>query len=381
MKLVLFINKILIRVILLELINLKKKRVLLGMIGGVDSSVAAALLLEKGYEVVGVTLKLRPDKYMVNNSQGGCCSLDDIDDARRVAYKLGIDHIVMNFTDIFSEKVIDYFVKEYNCGRTPNPCIACNQEIKFNAMLNKASTLGFDFIATGHYAKICFDRKINRWLLKKADCKKDQSYVLYGMTQYQLSHTLFPVAGYEKERIREIAKKYDLPVANKPDSQEICFVNDNDHAGFIERYTGKKPLKGNFVDDDNNILGTHKGIINYTIGQRKGLGISLGKHMYVTKINAENNTVTLGEEGKQYVKATIANKLNFIPFDKLESPIHVEAKIRYQAKPSACLVSPIDNDCVKIQFDEPQRSVTPGQAIVFYDGDIVVGGGTIIKSL
>ena len=354
-----------------------KKRVLLGMSGGVDSSVAALLLRDEGYEVVGVTMKLRPDAYMSESAAGGCCSLDDIDNARRVAYKLGIEHLVLNFTEVFEREVIGYFAAEYAAGRTPNPCIACNQRVQFEALLQRALALGFDFIATGHYALRDYDPTNERWLLRRAPCAKDQSYVLYGMTQHQLAHTLFPLGGMEKEAARALAAAHDLPVAHKPDSQEICFVEDNDYAGFLERYTGKIPPPGDFVDADGNVLGRHRGITRYTIGQRKGLGIAFGRPMYVTRIDPERNTVTLREEGGQYAAALRAGNLNFIPFDRLTGERRVQAKVRYQARPAAARLLPLEGECVRVEFDEPQRSVTPGQAVVFYDGDLVLGGGTI----
>ena len=355
-----------------------KKKVMLGMSGGVDSSSAAVLLLQQGYDVTGVTLKLRPNESVCSNISGGCCSLEDINDARRVAYKLGIDHIVMNFSDIFSHKVIDYFSSEYINGRTPNPCIACNQYIKFEAMLKRALMLNFDYIATGHYAATYFDENIKRWRLRKSKCKKDQSYVLYGMTQNQLKHTLFPLADYEKEEIRKIADKHNLCVASKPDSQEICFVPDNNYASFIKNHTGKSFPTGNFIDNKGNVLGTHSGIINYTVGQRKNLGIALGKRMYVTKINVNDNTVTLGTEQEQFKKSLLANKLNFIPFDFPRQSLKIQAKIRYQAPPVSATIVPVNGDTVKVIFDEEQKAVSPGQSVVFYDGDDVIGGGIII---
>lgn len=354
-----------------------KKKVMLGMSGGVDSSVAALLLLRQGYDVTGVTMKLRPDEYMTGSLSGGCCSLDDIDDARRVAYQLGIDHFVLNFTDVFSEKVIDYFADEYQRGRTPNPCIACNTFVKFDALLRRALTLGYDYIATGHYSVIAHDTAGNRWLLKKAPCSKDQSYVLYSLTQHQLAHTLMPLGGMEKADARALAEENGLRVAKKPDSQEICFVEDNDYARFIERYTGRTAPKGAFVDESGKVLGEHQGITKYTIGQRKGLGMAFGRPMFVTRINPADNTVTLGEEGRQYRRELVADNLNFIPFDALDGQMTVTAKVRYQAKPAEAVITPLDTGRVKVMFTEPQRSVTPGQAVVFYDGDIVVGGGTI----
>ncbi|NLG93463.1 MAG: tRNA 2-thiouridine(34) synthase MnmA [Clostridiales bacterium] len=353
-----------------------KKRVMLGMSGGVDSSVAALLLLKAGYDVTGVTLRLRPDKYMQQSAAGGCCSLDDIDDARRVAYKLGIDHLVLNFTELFEKNVIDYFAAQYEAGLTPNPCIACNRHIKFDAMLRRARELDFDYIATGHYA-IIEQNAAGRWLLRKAPASKDQSYVLYSFTQDQLSHTLMPLGGYTKPQARALAEEAGLPVAHKPDSQEICFVENNDYAGFIERYTGKTAPQGNFVDADGNILGRHRGITHYTIGQRKGLGVSFGKPMYVTKIDTVHNEVTLGEEGSQYRSSLVAADLNFIPFDTLETEMDVTAKVRYQAAPAKARLIPLGDGRVRVDFEEAQRAVTPGQAVVFYDGDLVVGGGTI----
>lgn len=353
-----------------------KKKVMLGMSGGVDSSVAALLLLQQGYDVTGVTMKLRPDQYMTESQSGGCCSLDDIDDARRVAYRLGIEHLVLNFTQVFSEKVIDYFASEYLAGRTPNPCIACNAHVKFDALLRKALSLEYDYVATGHYAVITQNDE-GRRLLKKAPCSKDQSYVLYHLTQHQLAHTLMPLAGMEKSEARELAREAGLPVAHKPDSQEICFVQDNDYASFIRRYTGKEPPPGNFIDQAGNVLGTHKGITHYTIGQRKGLGISFGKPMFVTKIDPISNTVTLGENGSQYASSLIAGKVNLISADTLESPISAQVKVRYQAPPAPARLTPLDNGKIRVDFQEPQRSVTPGQAAVFYDGDLVLGGGII----
>lgn len=356
-----------------------KQKVLLGMSGGVDSSVSALLLLRAGYDVTGVTLRLRPDEYMQQSAAGGCCSLDDIDDARRVAYKLGIEHIVLNFTEIFGEKVIDYFAAEYAAGRTPNPCIACNRHIKFYEMLRRAREMDYDYVATGHYA-IIEPNDTGRWLLKKAPASKDQSYVLYSMTQYQLSHTLMPLGHYTKPQARAMAEEAGLPVAHKPDSQEICFVENKDYAGFIERYTGHKAPQGEFVNRDGKVLGTHKGITHYTIGQRKGLGISFPQPMYVTGIDAERNRIVLGPEGSQYADELTAGDLNFIPFDTLEHEMNVTAKVRYQAQPAAARLIPDGDGRVRVCFAQPQRSVTPGQTVVFYDGDIVVGGGTILST-
>lgn len=356
---------------------MSKKKVLLGMSGGVDSSVAALLLLKAGYDVTGMTMRLRPDAYMQQSASGGCCSLDDIDDARRVCYQLGIEHLVLNFTEQFERDVIQYFAGQYAAGRTPNPCIACNRHLKFDAMLQKARLLGYDYIATGHYAVI-EQNSAGRWLLKKAPASKDQSYVLYSLTQDQLAHTLMPLGAYTKPEARRMAEEAGLRVAHKPDSQEICFVEDNDYAGFLERYTGKKAPEGDFVDAEGHVLGRHRGITHYTIGQRKGLGVSFGRPMYVTKIDAVLNRVTLGEEGSQYASSLLADDLNFIPFDTLDKPLHVQANVRYQARPAEAVLTPVEHGRVRVDFAEAQRSITPGQAVVFYDGDLVVGGGTIV---
>lgn len=354
-----------------------KKRVMVGMSGGVDSSVAAMLLRDAGYDVTGVTLRLRPDAYMQESSAGGCCSLDDIDDARRVAYQLGIDHMVFNFTDLFEKNVIDYFAQAYLHGKTPNPCIACNRHVKFDAMLRRAMELGYDYVATGHYAKIR-QNEAGRYLLEQADAAKDQSYVLYGMTQFQLAHTLFPIADYEKSEIRRMAEAAQLPVAQKPDSQDICFIENHDYAGFIAQYTGTETPPGAFVDQQGNVLGTHKGISHYTVGQRKGLGMAFGEPMYVTAILPQCNQVVLGPEGSQYRSSLIASDVNWIAISELTEPTTVTAKVRYQAQPAQAQLTPLEDGRVQVDFAQPQRSVTPGQAVVFYCGKTVVGGGTIV---
>ena len=355
------------------------KKVMIGMSGGVDSSVAAAILLEQGYEVIGATLKLRHNN-LYKDIQGGCCSIDDVDDAKRVAFKLGIPHYTFNFTDIFTKEVIDRFVSEYTSGRTPNPCIFCNQYIKFSAMLAKALTLDINYISTGHYAKIEQRLSDGPWLLKKSPAAKDQSYVLYNLTQFQLEHTLFPLYNLSKDEIREKAAKLNLPVANKPDSQEICFISDNNYAEFIEQYSGKKSPPGDFIDINGNILGKHQGITKYTVGQRKGLGIAFGKPMFVVKLLPETNQVVLGESGSEYSSELVADNINIIAYDKITEPIKCTAKVRYLAKPAQCIVTPIDNNKIKVQFDNLQRAVTPGQAVVLYDNDIVIGGGRIISA-
>lgn len=356
-------------------------RVVIGMSGGVDSSVAAYLLIEQGYEVIGVTLKLRSDEAMeIDSGKDGCCSLSAVEDARKVCNKLNIPFYVLNFTDIFEEKVIKYFINEYFEGRTPNPCIACNKYVKFDALIRKAKALEADFIATGHYARIAYDSDIDRYLIKKsATVEKDQTYVLYNLTQNQLKHIFMPLGDYTKVQTRAIAKELGFDVADKPDSQEICFVEDNDYGKFLMQNRGSDIKPGNFVDIFGNVIGKHKGIVNYTIGQRKGLGIAVGKPMYVVDIIPDKNIVVLGDEDKVFKNELIAGNLNFIPFDRLEKQIDVKAKIRYSAKETDATVIPIENDKVKVVFNDDQRAITPGQAVVFYQDDIVVGGGVIIS--
>ena len=356
-----------------------KQKVMLGMSGGVDSSVAAILLLEQGYDVVGVTLKLRPDEYMTGSLSGGCCSLDDIGDAKRVADALSIPHYVLGFTDVFAASVIDNFAAEYKRGRTPNPCIACNRYVKFGAMLQKALGMGMDYIATGHYAVI-EQGAAGRFLLRRSLAKKDQSYVLYSMTQHELAHTLFPLGDMDKAQARDIARSHGLPVANKPDSQEICFVEDNNYARFIEKYTGEIAPSGDFIDRQGTVIGRHKGITHYTIGQRKGLGATFGKPMYVTGLDTETNRITLGEEGSQYASALVAEDLNWIAFDRLGEERSALVKVRYQAEPVPARIVPDGEARVSVRFQSPQRAVTPGQAVVFYDDRHVLGGGTILQT-
>jgi tRNA-uridine 2-sulfurtransferase len=361
---------------------MSKKKVMIGMSGGVDSSVAAAILLQEGFEVIGVTMQIWPDMDEERKkSEGGCCSLSAVDDARRVADKLGIPYYVMNFKGIFEEKVINYFKDEYINGCTPNPCIACNKHVKFEAMLQKAIGMGIDYIATGHYAKIEFDEILNRFLLKKSVTdKKDQTYALYTMTQEQLSRTIMPIGEFAKEDVRDMAKDMALTVAAKPDSQEICFVEDNDYGRFICENTDYKSIPGDFIDLDGKVLGKHKGIIHYTIGQRKGLGIAFGKPMFVVDIDADTNRVVLGDEKEVFSDSLIARDLNFISIDTLVEPMKVKSKIRYSAKEADSTIYPLMDGRVEVVFDLPQRAITPGQSVVFYDGDIVVGGGVIEKN-
>lgn len=354
-------------------------KVVIGMSGGVDSSVAAYLLKEQGYDVVGVTMQIWQDEEnFVQEENGGCCGLSAVDDARRVANQIGIPYYVMNFKDSFKENVIDYFVKDYLDAKTPNPCIACNRYVKWESLLKRSLDIGADYIATGHYARV-IQLDNGRYALKKsATAAKDQTYALYNLTQHQLAHTLMPVGEYTKEQIRELANKIDLRVANKPDSQEICFVPDNDYAGFIEKTTGKKSLPGNFVDRNGTVIGKHKGLIHYTIGQRKGLNLSLGKPAFVVELRPETNEVVIGDNQDVFFDTLYANQLNFMSIEDLDGKMDVVAKIRYSHQGTPCTIEKVDKDVVKVEFHEPVRAITPGQAVVFYDEDIVVGGGTIL---
>ncbi|KAJ51849.1 tRNA-specific 2-thiouridylase [Clostridium tetanomorphum] len=358
-----------------------KKKVVLGMSGGVDSSVAAYLLLKEGYEVIGVTMQIWQNDEEYEEKEGGCCSLSSVNDARRVAYKLGIPFYVMNFKDKFKEKVITNFIDEYIKGNTPNPCISCNKYIKFDSFLKKALKLGADYIATGHYAKIEKNNE-GRFIVKKGvDSRKDQSYVLYNFTQFQLKHTLLPCGDYTKDEIRAIAKEIGLNVYNKKDSEEICFIPDDDHGKFINKEEGDKIKKGNFIDKKGNILGKHKGIVYYTIGQRKGLGISLGKPMYVIDIDGDTGDITLGDNKDLFKKHLIAKELNFIPFDTLNSSMEVDIKVRYSTISSKGIIMPLEENKIEVQFFNPHRAITRGQSVVFYLENILIGGGIIEKVL
>lgn len=358
-----------------------RQKIVVGMSGGVDSSVAAALLKEEGYEVIGVRLKVLPDVDILKNEED-CCLSSHEDDAKKVCEMLDIEYHVLDFNELFEEKVIRYFIDEYVSGNTPNPCIACNKHIKFDGLLKKAAGLGAEYIATGHYAKIEYDRMANRYLLKRSmDHKKDQTYVLYNMTQYQLAHTLMPLGGYTKNKVREIADRLGLHTAGKPDSEEICFIPDNDYGKFIEDRTACSISDGFFKDINGNILGRHKGITHYTIGQRKGLGIAFGKPMFVVDIIPNENTIVLGEAEDVFSHSLTASKLNFIAFDKPEGTVEVTGKIRYTAKESPALMTVEGEDFVRVEFESPQRAVTPGQSIVFYKNDIVIGGGIIKRNL
>ena len=352
------------------------KRVVVAMSGGVDSSVTAALLKDRGFEVIGITMQI----WERSPDWGGCCGIGSVEDAKKVAYRLGIPHYVLNFRDIFKEKVIANFCEEYTEGRTPNPCIRCNKYIKFDALLKKARQLGADYIATGHYARIEFNNKRKRYLLKKGiDSQKDQSYVLYVMSQEQLERTLMPLGDFTKDQVRRIAREKDLPVANKPESQEICFIPDNNYGAFLKEYIPQRAYKpGPIVNREGKFIGEHRGIIFYTVGQRKGIGIADKEPLYVTSIDKENNTIVVGKKEDVYSDELIAENVNFIYIEKLKTTIKIEVKVRYLHPTASATIFPLDRDKVKVKFDQPQWAITPGQAVVFYNGKEVLGGGTIL---
>ena len=354
------------------------KKAMIAMSGGVDSSVAAFLTKETGDICMGVTMQLFHNEDAGVSKEKPCCSLNDVEDARSVAYKMGMPYYVLNFTDRFQECVMDPFVKAYQNGCTPNPCIDCNRYLKFRHLYYKMKELGYDYIVTGHYAVIEFDKERNRYLLKKAaDPEKDQSYVLYNLTQDTLSHVRFPLGGLRKQEVRRIAEENGFINAKKHDSQDICFVPDGDYASFIERYTGKADTPGDFVDLQGNVIARHKGITHYTIGQRRGLGIPADRRLYVVDIDVPGNRVVLGDNSDLMEKSLIAGQVNLITCDELTEPVRVTAKIRYKHKEQPATAWQDAEGKLHVEFDEPQRAITKGQAVVLYDGDIVVGGGVI----
>lgn len=349
------------------------------MSGGVDSSVAAYLLKKQGYDVIGLTMQIWQEEDTKDiEENGGCCGLSAVDDAKRVANQLGIPHYVMNFRQDFKKYVIDDFIDEYRNGRTPNPCIRCNRYVKWESLLTRALGIGADYIATGHYARI---RQLDngRYVISNSvTAKKDQTYALYSLTQEQLARTLMPVGEFSKDEIRQIAVENGLLTANKPDSMEICFVPDNDYAGYIINNSDVVSTSGNFVDLQGNILGTHKGIIHYTVGQRKGLGIAFGKPMFVLKIRPDTNEVVLGTNEESFANKLYCKNLNFMAVDNVTEKTKLTAKIRYNHSGALCSIRKVEDDLYECVFTEPQRAITPGQAVVFYENDYVYGGGTII---
>ena len=350
------------------------------MSGGVDSSVAAYLLKKQGYDCIGVTMKLYADETIGIKKTNTCCSMDDVEDAKSVAVRIGIPYYVFNYKDDFEQKVIRRFVSCYESGATPNPCIDCNRFMKFDLLYRRARDLGCDFVATGHYARIGQDPDSGRYLLKRGlDPKKDQSYVLYALTQEQLAHTLFPLGGLKKDEVREIAREQGFLNAGKADSQDICFVPDGDYAAFLRRYTGKDYPEGDFVDCEGHVLGRHKGIVHYTIGQRRGLGIAAARPLYVTGIDIGKNQVILGTAAQQRTVCFTADELNLIAAAKLIVPADCAVSVRYRQMPQPARVEQVSEAEARITLKEPQRGVAPGQAVVFYDGENVLGGATIRK--
>lgn len=365
------------------------------MSGGVDSSVAAYLLKKQGYDVVGVTMQIWQDEDVCSiEENGGCCGLSAVDDARRVSEVLDIPYYVMNFKKEFKENVMDYFVSEYLQARTPNPCIACNRYVKWESLLTRSISIGADYIATGHYARIVKLANGRYTIKKSVTLAKDQTYALYNLTQHQLAHTLMPVGEYSKDLIREMAEEAKIPVANKPDSQEICFVANNDYAGFIEEYLKENDISklissqtkeipvgltpGNFVTPDGRVIGKHEGLIHYTVGQRKGLNLAMGHPVFVLKLKPETNEVVIGNSDEVYSNTLYADRLNFMAIEDLKGEMEVEAKIRYSHKGAKAKIKKTADDEIICVFDEAQRAITPGQAVVFYQDDLLIGGGTII---
>lgn len=347
-------------------------KALIGMSGGVDSSVAAYLTQRSGCDCIGATMRL-----YTGEEPGSCCALEDVEDARSVASRMGIPFYVFNFSRDFEERVIQDFVRRYQQGLTPNPCITCNRHLKFDRFLRRATELGCDWIVTGHYARI-IQTADGRWCLQKAvDADKDQTYFLYTMTQEQLARTRFPLGNLTKAQVRQIAEEQGFVNARKRDSQDICFVPDGDYMAFLQRYTGQAATPGCFLDESGRVVGAHRGAAGYTLGQRKGLGLAMGAPVYVTGKDMDANTVTVGPNSSLYRKTLVAGDLNWMRVEALPTPLRCGAKIRSRMMEQPATVYPMENGRVRVEFDQPQRAITPGQAVVFYQGDLVVGGGTI----
>ena len=360
------------------------------MSGGVDSSTVAAMLCAQGHSVIGLTMQLWNQRRLAGHpgmpevAHGRCCSLDDVYDARRAAEHLGIPYYVVNYEQRFEQKVVQPFVAEYVAGRTPIPCSLCNNSIKFDQFLVTARQIGAERLATGHYARVEFDQARRRWLLKRpADLAKDQTYFLFGLTQEQLSRTLFPLGDMTKPQVRELAHRHGLSIAEKPDSQEICFVPGGDYKRFIDAYLAEQGERlpdtaGELVTTDGEVIGEHAGIHNFTVGQRKGLGVATGSPLYVIQISGAQKQVVVGGEQNLYSKTLRAKRVNLISVDDLREPMRVTVKIRHRHEPAPAVIEKSGDDEILVTFDDPQRAITPGQAAVFYDGDVVVGGGWIV---
>jgi tRNA-specific 2-thiouridylase len=368
---------------------LNHNTIAVAMSGGVDSSTVAAMLRAEGHNVVGLTMQLWNQRRLAGREgmpeavTGRCCSLDDVYDARRVAETIGIPYYVVNHEDRFERDVVRPFVKEYLSGRTPIPCSLCNNHLKFDQLLTVAQQIGADAVATGHYARVDSDDARGRWLLKRpTDTAKDQTYFLFGLTQEQLSRTLFPLGGMTKPEVRELARKHGLALAEKPDSQEICFVPGGDYKNFLDAYLAEQgesfpETAGELVTTDGRVIGEHGGIHNFTVGQRKGLGVATGSPLYVLQIKGDTRQVVVGNQENLYSKTLIVRKINLISVEELRQPMRVSVKIRHRHEAAAATIEKTSTDEIRVGFDEPQRAITPGQAAVFYDGDVVVGGGWI----
>ncbi len=355
------------------------KKVIAAMSGGVDSSVMAALMVRDGYNVVAVTMRLGEHDTIENDSEKpSCCSVEGIDDARYAAMQLEIPFYAVNHEDKFRTSIVDYFVQEYTAGRTPSPCVICNQDLKFGALIDLADQLGYEYVGTGHYAKIEQNPETGRYLLKQgADEKKDQSYFLFSLTQSQLRRALMPLGNLNKETVRDIARHYKLRNADKPESQELCFIADDNYKRFLKDRIPEQIQTGDIRDQSGKRVGQHAGIPFYTVGQRRGLGLSIGKPVYVTEIETKTNTIVVGQADALLQDSMVVNQMNWISFDQISKPIRAIAKIRYRDQGEMATISPINDDEVKVVFDQPRRAIAPGQAAVFYHQDVVLGGGWI----